>query len=143
MKKKTKPESFITRPKYPGRKNALDEFIRTNLVYPAEALKQRVEGSVTVTYDVDAFGKVLDAKVKHGIGYGCDEEALRLVKLLRYEKKMYRGLRVTHHQTIHIHFRLPAAPAKEPQKKMRINYEYTENKPGTEKKISYRINPGK
>ena len=124
MKKKAKPESFIRPPKYPGGKKALDDFVRTNLVYPEEALKQRVEGSVTVNYDVDVFGKVIDAKVKHGIGCGCDEEAVRLVKLLRYEQKKYRGLRVTHHQTIHIHFRLPGAPPPEPQKELRINYEY-------------------
>ena len=124
MKKKTKPESFITQPKYPGGKKALDEFVRANLVYPEDAVKQRTEGTVSVNYDVDVFGRVHDAKVTHGIGHGCDEEALRVVNLLRYEKKTYRKLRVTHHQTIHIHFRLPGAPVKEEQKEIKINYEY-------------------
>jgi TonB family protein len=124
LKKKAKPESFIQQPKYPGGKKALDDFIKTNLVYPEEALSQRVEGTVSVNYDVDVYGKVTDAKVTHSIGYGCDEEALRLVKLLRYEKKMYRGLRVTHHQNIHIHFRLPGAPAQQPQKEMKITWHY-------------------
>jgi len=145
MKKKAKPESFIRQPKYPGGKKALDEFIRTNLRYPEEALKDRIEGSVTVKYDVNAFGNISDAVVAHGIGYGCDEEALRLVKLLRYEKKKYRGLRVTFHQTIVIHFHLPAGRIKPQQQEIKIQYQYTEKnspKPG-DGKISYTIIPGK
>ena len=43
LKKKTKPESFIQKPKYPGGKKVLDDFIRTNMRYPEEALEQRVE----------------------------------------------------------------------------------------------------
>src|SRR5258705_10829574 len=115
MKKKARPESFIRQPKYPGGKKALDEFIRTNLQYPEEALKNRIEGSVTVKYDVDALGNIDDVVIAHGLGYGCDEEALRLVKLLRYEKKKYHGLRVTFHQTIVIHFHLPAKVLKPQQ----------------------------
>jgi len=124
LKKKTKPKSFIQQPKYPGGKKALDDFIKSNLVYPEEALQQRVEGSVTVNYDIDVFGGVSKAKVVHGIGFGCDEEAVRLVKLLRYEKKKYRGLRVTHHHTIHIHFHLPGTAPKEMINEVKITYHY-------------------
>jgi TonB family protein len=144
MKKKAKPESFIRQPKYPGGKKALDEFIRTNLRYPEEALKDRIEGSVKIKYDLDVFGKVSDAVIVHGLGYGCDEEALRLVKLLQYEKKKYRGLRVTFHQTIVIHFHLPGGGIKQ-QQEIKIQYQYTEKnspKPG-DVKISYTIIPGK
>jgi len=145
LKKKTKPESFIQQPKYPGGKKALDDFIRTNMRYPEDALQQRVEGSVSLAYDTDVFGAVVKAKVVHGIGHGCDEEALRLVKLLRYEKKKYRGLRVTHHHTMHIHFHLPGTAPKPEQKEMKINYQYTEEKqtPGGNIKISYKITPRK
>jgi TonB family protein len=124
LKKKAKPQSFIQQPKYPGGKKALDDFVKSNLVYPEEAVKQRVEGNVTIHYDVDVFGKVSDAKVIHGIGYGCDEEALRVTKLLRYEKKTYRGMRVTHHQTINIHFRLPGSPPVQEQPNVQVTYHY-------------------
>jgi TonB family protein len=146
MKKKARPESFMRQPKYPGGKKALDEFIRTNLQYPEEALKNKVEGSVTVKYDVDVFGKVSNTAITHGIGYGCDEEALRLVKLLKYEKKKYQGLRVTFHQTIVIHFHLTARGVKpQQQQEIKIHYQYTENNSpkASEGKISYTIVPGK
>ena len=145
MKKKVKPESFIQQPKYPGGKKALDEFIRSNMQYPEEALKHRIEGSVTVKYDVDTVGNVSDAAIAHGIGWGCDEEALRLVNLLRYEKKKYHGMRVTFHQTIVIHFRLPGGKIKPQQQEVRIQYQYTEKnapKQGSGN-ISYTIVPGK
>jgi protein TonB len=126
-RKKSKPESFIQKPLYPGGKKALDEFIRSNLQYPEEALKQKAEGSVKIAYDVNVFGEVSHAVIKGGIGHGCDEEALRLVKMLRFEKKKYRGLHVIFHNTILIHFYLPGKVVKkEEQQQLNIVYHYKE-----------------
>src|ERR1700709_2744857 len=98
MKKKAKPESFIKQPRYPGGSKALEEFIRSNLKYPDEALENKIEGTVTLKYDLNVFGAVTDISVVHGIGYGCDEEAVRLVKMLQFEKKRYKGLHVVFHR---------------------------------------------
>lgn len=121
-----KPESFINPVKYPGGDKALDKFISENLQYPEEALKNKVEGTVSIEIDIDVFGKVTASRILHGIGHGCDEEAKRLVSLLQFEKKKYRGLRVTHHRTLNIHFRLHTASPPAQQ----LNYQYKE----TEKK---------
>ncbi len=126
MKRKTKPESFINKPSYPGGKKALDEFVKSNLRYPEEALKTRVEGSVKIAYDVDVYGEVSNAVVKAGIGYGCDEEALRLVKLLKYEKKKYRGLHVVFHNVIIIHFHLPGKVVASTPSQINVVYHYKE-----------------
>jgi TonB family protein len=131
LKPHRKPESFIHQPKYPGGSKAMDAFIKQQMQYPEEALKNRVEGTVSVDIDIDVNGKVSSAKVKHGIGYGCDEEALRLVNLLRFEKKKYHGLYVLFHRTINIHFRLPGAPT--------VTYNYKESTK-KEKTYTYRIN---
>jgi len=123
-----KPESFIKPPTYPGGKKALDEFIKANLKYPEEALKNKVEGTVAVEYDVDAFGKVIATRLKHGIGYGCDEEAIRITQMLKYPKKKYQGLRVVFHMTININFRIhSASPPPKPQEQ-KIVYNYVEKK---------------
>lgn len=127
MKKKVKPESFIKQPTYSGGKKALDEFIKTNLEYPEEAVKNKVSGSVKLKFDIDVFGNVKDVSIIHGIGYGCDEEAIRLVKLLKYEKKKYRGLFVVFHQSMFIHFRLPNVPVQTVND-FQVQYEYTESK---------------
>lgn len=133
MKKSRKPESFIRPPRYPGGNKAMDIFIRDNLVYPEEAMKNRVEGTVSVETEIDVYGKITHAKVKHGIGYGCDEEALRLVKLLQFEKKKYPGMFVTFHKTINIHFRLHSAGQP-----VQLSYQYKESNSG--KSYSYTIN---
>jgi TonB family protein len=123
-----KPESFIKQPTYPGGKKALDDFIKANLMYPEEAISNKVEGTVSVEYDVDVFGKVIATKVKHSLGYGCDEEAVRLVRLLKYPKKRYQGMRVVFHMTINIHFRLNEASKIPAQTSQQIVYNYVEKK---------------
>ena len=117
----------------------MDEFIKQNLRYPQEALDNKVEGTVSVEFDLDVFGVVLETRVKHGLGYGCDEEAKRLVKLVKYEKKKYKGVRVVFHQTIHIHFQLTTNPLPQQQ----LNYQYKENpKKENSTSYSYNINSG-
>lgn len=109
MNENKKEKKFINLPKYPGGKAAFQEFIRKNLRYPKEALENRIEGAVHVRYRVDGIGKVLDVEVMHGIGYGCDEEAMRVVWLLKYEKAKNRGVRVTASMKTRINFKLAEA----------------------------------
>jgi TonB family protein len=144
MKKHRKPESFIPAPSYPGGNEAMKKFVTQNLRYPKEAFENNIEGTVRVKFDVDMKGNVSKAEVLDGLGHGCDEEAKRLVMLLKFEPTRVRGVRVVHHKTINIYFRLPPKPA--------ITYSFksaekpsAENKPGdsTENKGGYTINiPG-
>lgn len=52
-----------------------------NLRYPAQARRMNVEGKVFVEFVVDKEGKIGSIVVVKGIGAGCDEEAMRIVKL--------------------------------------------------------------
>ena len=122
-----KPESFIKLPTYPGGQKALNEFVRSNLKYPEEALNNKIVGSVTVNFDVDIFGDVIATRVKHGLGYGCDEEACRVVKLLNYPKKKYKGMHVVFHMNINIHFKINTA-SKPVEPETKIVYNYVEKK---------------
>jgi Gram-negative bacterial TonB protein C-terminal len=58
--------------------------IANNMEYPAKALKDKVSGKVWVSYVVGENGKVIPdmVQVERGIGSGCDEEAMRLVKMM-------------------------------------------------------------
>jgi TonB family protein len=55
-------------------------YLQTNLRYPAEAREQEVEGTVKVQFTVDTEGNPTDFTIKKSLGYGCDEEAIRLIK---------------------------------------------------------------
>lgn len=137
MRKEKKPEQFIRHPSYPGGIEAMRAFIRQQLRYPEEALKNNVEGTVAVSYEVDHLGNVINTKIKSGIGSGCDEEALRITKLLKFVVPPHKGLRVTFHKTINIHFRLPAAP--KPTAKTQLSYNYVEKKKEGKPAYTYNI----
>lgn len=116
MKEQHREKRFIDLPEYPGGKKAFQEYIQKNLKYPKEAIEKKVEGAVHVKYRVDGLGRVIETEVTHGIGHGCDEEAIRLVKSLKYGKAKNRGMRVTASMRTKIHFRLP--------KKAGVEYSY-------------------
>ena len=144
MKKQTKPEHFFHNPKYPGGRKAMDAFIRNNMQYPHEAIQKKIEGTVALKFDIDEYGMVSNVQVLHGIGSGCDEEAVRLAKLLRYEKTKKAGLRVTFHQSLNIHFRLSHQEKISPpeEKPLYMAYHYSDSgKDGskTVKTITYTI----
>lgn len=120
MRKQTNKNSFLLKPEYPGGSAALADFIRKNLNYPQEAIKNGIEGKVFVEIEIDFLGNVTNAKVLNGIGYGCDEEALRVTKLLKYSSPKNKGFRVQVKRKITVHFKLPS------QNKSEISYEITQ-----------------
>ncbi|NTW33867.1 MAG: energy transducer TonB, partial [Bacteroidetes bacterium] len=67
-------------PYYMGGKPAFDKFLKANLKYPAEALAIKKTGVVVVSFIVEKIGGITNIEVIQGIGYGCDEEAIRLVR---------------------------------------------------------------
>lgn len=118
------------------------KFIQTNLKYPKEALERKIEGEVKASYDVDGLGRVRNIKIVEELGYGCDEEVIRLVEMLKYEKAFNKGRNVTLHRTIKVDFRLPK---QKPKAKTTVSYQLVndkkkqEKKTETPKKISYTI----
>ncbi|MEM9025210.1 MAG: energy transducer TonB [Bacteroidota bacterium] len=60
--------------------NKVAAYVADTLQYPAEARDQGISGTVYVQFVVGKDGSVLAPKVLRGIGYGCDEEALRVVQ---------------------------------------------------------------
>ncbi len=109
MKKERKDRHFIKKPRYPGGPKALKAFVSKHLRYPEEARKRGIQGTVTVRYTINQKGQVVHARVIAGLGHGCDEEAIRVVRLLRFDVPK-NHVRVLFHKTIHIHFQ-PGKPA--------------------------------
>lgn len=107
IEEKRKRGEFLNKPEYQGGNKAFEKFIQENLKYPDEAIENKIEGFVLLNAKVDDNGNVIEAKVVKGLGYGCDEEALRLAKLVKYNKVKNRGLRVITSKKIRIIFYLP------------------------------------
>ncbi|MCX6290934.1 MAG: TonB family protein [Bacteroidetes bacterium] len=67
-------------PSFPGGEEKMLEYVAKNIKYPSVARENAITGRVYVNFYIDKDGKVQSAKVVRGIGGGCDEEALRVVK---------------------------------------------------------------
>jgi TonB family protein len=59
---------------------AYDKYMEDNLRYPQQALDNNVKGRVVVEFNVDVDGRISDFVVMRSLGYGCDDEVIRLVK---------------------------------------------------------------
>jgi hypothetical protein len=55
-------------------------YLLKNMVYPKAALENSIEGLVFVMFIVDKEGYLSGLRPIRGIGYGCDEEAVRLIE---------------------------------------------------------------
>lgn len=67
-------------PEFPGGMDSLRSFIRMNLHYPAEAQKAGIKGRVFVSFIVETDGSRTAITMLKGLGYGCDEEAMRVIR---------------------------------------------------------------
>lgn len=58
------------------------EFLRNNIKYPSLALQNKIQGKVYISFIIEKDGSISNVKVLQGIGAGCDEEALRVTRLM-------------------------------------------------------------
>ncbi len=76
-------------------------------IYPDLARRMGIAGSVIIEVSIDEEGKVIDAVIKQGLGYGCDESALESVRKARfYPARSGDGQPVAVKVQIPFHFRL-------------------------------------
>lgn len=75
--------------------------LQKEVEYPERALRANIEGRVYVQFIVNEKGEVENPKVIRGIGGGCDEEAIRVVKLAEFKPGMQRG------RPVRVQFNLP------------------------------------
>ncbi|HKC69829.1 MAG TPA: energy transducer TonB [Bacteroidia bacterium] len=67
-------------------------FLQKNLKYPELAKEENVSGKVVINFIVNEEGKVVSVTPLNRIGYGCDEEALRVVRLMQnWKPGMVKG----------------------------------------------------
>lgn len=69
-------------PQYPGGQEAMIRFLVENIKYPEQARKKGLTGTVYVSFVVSEKGELGKARVEKGISQECDDEALRVVKLM-------------------------------------------------------------
>jgi TonB family protein len=61
-------------------KESFQDYLKLNVNYPKDAIDNKVEGRVTVQFLVTREGQLNDFTIIRGIGFGCDEELIRLIE---------------------------------------------------------------
>lgn len=69
-------------PLFNGGKEELFTYLGKNIKYPAEAKEKGVQGTVFVTFVIEKDGSVTNVNVLRGIGSGCDDESVRVIKAM-------------------------------------------------------------
>ena len=94
-------------PGFPGGDEKLFKYLGENIKYPAMAKDAGIKGVVYVTFVVKEDGSIDGVKVLRGIGGGCDEEAMRVVKSMpKWKPGKQRGKNVRVQYNLPIRFTL-------------------------------------
>lgn len=94
-------------PEYPGGERKLLEYVGKSVKYPQIARESGIQGRVFVNFVVEPDGSVSNVKVLRGIGGGCDEEAMRVIKAMpKWKPGKQRGKAVRVSYTLPVNFKL-------------------------------------
>jgi protein TonB len=91
-----------TNPSFPGGEAKMYAYLGKNMKYPPIARDNNIQGRVYVSFVVEKNGAITDVRVLRGIGGGCDEEAIRVVKSMpKWSAGKQRG------KPVRVRFNLP------------------------------------
>ena len=89
-------------PRFPGGDEKMRAFLANEMHYPELASEVNIQGYVYVDFVVNRDGCISHVQIARGIGGGCDEEAIRVVKLMpRWKPALING------KTVRAQCRLP------------------------------------
>jgi len=80
--------------------------LRSNIKYPSQARRTGTEGKVFVEFTVNERGELENMHAITGIGAGCNEEAIRVLKLTKWEAGKQRGKPVKVRLVQQVNFKL-------------------------------------
>ena len=94
-------------PSFPGGMAEMFKYIARNINYPQIARDHNITGTVNLSFVVERDGSITNVQVLRGIGGGCDEEAVRVIKSMpRWNPGMQRSEPVRVRFSIPVTFRL-------------------------------------
>jgi periplasmic protein TonB len=94
-------------PEFPGGMEGFGKYLQVQLRYPSSAQKANISGKVYTQFIVNKDGSTSDFKTLKGIGFGCDEEAMRVIQSVpRWNPARHKGEVVSSRFIVPINFQL-------------------------------------
>lgn len=104
---KKEEKVIIEEPTFPGGENAFRKYISKNLKYPKEAVENNIQGRVTIEYDIDTDGSVINVTVTRSVDPLLDREAMRVITSCpKWKPGTKNGQPVRMHMTCPVPFSL-------------------------------------
>lgn len=69
-------------PSFPGGDIAMMKFLKRNLKFTSRAIENEVSGKVYVSFVIDENGKPVEISIMRSLGFGMDEEVVRVVGMM-------------------------------------------------------------
>ena len=100
-------DPFVEDTTFVGGYDAMQKIIYDNIQYPQEALDKKIQGKVILSFIVEKDGSIGEVKILKDIGYGCGDEAVRIIKSMpKWKPAKQRGKAVRQQFTLPVIFEL-------------------------------------
>lgn len=96
----------LPQPIVDGGLRGLPLYLGRNMRYPKDAFARSIEGTVHVEFTVETSGRVANVRALEQVGGGCTDEAIRLVRTIRWKPGRKNGMLVRSVQELGIVFKL-------------------------------------
>ncbi|MCF8331632.1 MAG: energy transducer TonB [Bacteroidales bacterium] len=101
-------------PGFPGGESERFHYLAENINYPEFAREHGIQGTVFVTFVVEKDGRITNPEILRGIGGGCDEDVIRIVKQMpKWKPGKVDGKPVKVQFNMPVRFSLPATDEDE------------------------------
>lgn len=101
------PDEVDTLPEYIGGIDNARKYIGERVEYPVSAIENDIEGTIVVTFDIERDGSVTDIKIDRGLGYGLDEEVIRVMtRMPKWIPAKLNGKNVQYKMRLPLSFKL-------------------------------------
>ena len=118
--KKVVNNDLTQKPQYPGGEDELYKFLKTHIKYPEEAAQNGISANVKVGFIIDQYGNLDSIHCDKEYGYGFDEEAVRLLKMMpKWIPGYHNGKAVNVKAKLPIRFVLDPATLRKQKRKNR------------------------
>jgi periplasmic protein TonB len=101
---------------YPKGDVAFQEYFNLNLKYTQAAYDKRLYGSVMVSFNVLADSTVTEVTVLSGLGYGVDEEIVKMITQMKFAPAVSNGVVVRSNMIVSINVKAIESPELEIEK---------------------------
>jgi TonB family protein len=91
-------------PMYPAGNFALQDFIKQNLEYPRQAQLANIQGTVLLHFVVEPSGLPTNIGIEKSVGAGCDQEAIRILQMIKWYPAKNGNILVRSQMTFPIYF---------------------------------------